>query len=158
MDGSERYHVKRAAGISAVRKDGRVADPENDRQAAEAERFAAQAMGCPFDDSIGVSGDRGIDFVYALTIEVVWLGRDPSGRPRQGGHLIMNPNEPQRWGDIYVVVKGGIEEGFEIVGWMPHTQLVKQPLKDFGYGMKYAAPVAKLHSMGWLKMLKREAP
>jgi hypothetical protein len=64
--------------------------------------------------------------------------------PRFTGHLIVNPEETQRHANIYVVVAGDIETGFMIMGYMTHSDLVSRPLRDFGYGLKYAAHVDDL--------------
>lgn len=154
MSGEGRYHVKRAAGISPVRSDGSICDPENDRQAAAAEQYAANAMGCEYNASITVHGDAGHDFVFSLTVEVVWLGARPDGAPRTSGHLIVNPDEPHRWADLYVVVAGSAEAGFSIAGWTTHARLAGYPLRDFGYGPKMAMPTSDLENIGRLTGLK----
>ena len=69
-------------------------------------------------------------------------------------HLIINPHEPQRWADIYVVVAGSIDEGFEILGWLPHQVLIEKELKDFGFGPRYAAYVDALIKCDLKKLRK----
>lgn len=150
-----RYLSKRAAGISGHRYDGSECSIENDINATGAEYFCAQYFGQAFDSTVGKSGDRGYDFALSLEVEVVWLGVQPNGKPRDKGHLIINPEEPQRWADIYIVVKGSIDEGFEIVGWITHTALIKLPKKDFGFGEKFACNITELKSPALLKALKR---
>ena len=153
-----RYLSKRTAGISNTRSDGSECSIDNDIDATGAEFFAAQEYGRPFDSSIGKKGDGGSDFTIPLTVEVIWLGRDKhTGKPRTGGHLIVNPHEPQRWADIYVVVAGGIDEGFNEVGWYPHRQLVSKPQKDFGFGSRYAVNVTELKPPGLLKNLMKDS-
>lgn len=150
-----RYRSKRAAGISGHRYDGSECSIENDINATGAEYHAAQYFGQPFDATVGRSGDGGFDFALPLEVEVVWLGVQPNGTPRDQGHLIINPEEPQRWADVYVVVKGSVDEGFEIVGWITHTALIKLPKKDFGFGEKFACNITDLKPPALLKALKR---
>lgn len=140
---SERFLAKREAGISPLRRDGSLTSEETDRQAAGAERFAAERFGAEYNEEVYAEhGDGGADFYLGgRSIEVVWLGVEPDGRPRRDGHLIVNPDEPQRHADLYVVVAGSIEAGFTLLGWLPHGDLVERPLKNFGYGPKHAAPV-----------------
>lgn len=159
MSGEDRYHIKRAAGISPVRGDGSMRSAETDRQAAAAEKFAAEALRCPFNDSITVHGDGGYDFLFGLKIEVVWLGINAkTGEPRREGNLIVNPNEPQRWADIYYVIAGTIETGFTSVGWTTHAVLIEQPPQDFGYGPKLAMNIHKLYAPHHLSTLRRAEP
>ena len=150
-----RYLSKRAAGISGFRYDGSECSIENDIDATGAEYFAAQQYNQPFDATVGKKGDGGSDFYLTLSVEVVWLGIQPNGKPRDKGHLIVNPDEPQRWADIYVVVKGSVDEGFEEVGWIPHTALIQLPKKDFGFGKKFACEISQLKRPALLKALKR---
>lgn len=148
-----RYLSKRAAGISSHRYDGSKCSVDNDINATAAEYFAAQQYNQPFDATIGRRGDGGSDFTLPLSVEVVWLGVQKDGSPRDKGHLIVNPDEPQRWADIYIVVKGSIDTDFEEVGWMPHKALVKLPKKDFGFGEKFACDISQLKSPELLKAL-----
>ncbi|MFW9878245.1 MAG: hypothetical protein ACFFG0_34625 [Candidatus Thorarchaeota archaeon] len=145
---------KRNAGISGVRADGSSCSIENDMNATGAEYFAAQQYNQPFNASVGENGDGGSDFTLQLSVEVVWLGVQPDGTPRDKGHLIVNPDEPQRWADIYVVVKGSVDSGFQEVGWITHNALVNLPKKDFGYGEKFACDIQDLKSPKLLKALK----
>jgi len=138
INGQDRYTKKREAGISPVRSDGSLCSIQTDICATEAEKFAADFMGCPFNSDVTVKGDGGFDFVLPLTVEAVWLGfYKGTTRPRSSGHLIVNPYEPQRWADIYVVVAGPFPE-YKMVGWCTHTKLTSYPLKDLGYGKKFA--------------------
>jgi hypothetical protein len=156
MNGADRYHAKRQAGISPVRKDGSLTSAENDRQAAAAERYAAEILRCHFNGSVTVKGDGGYDFVLPLKIEVVWMGINAhTGEPRRAGNLIMNPDEPHRWADIYVVIAGTIETGFTSLGWTTHAVLIEHPLKDFGFGQKLAMPTNKLYGTQHLITLRR---
>jgi len=152
---SARFLSKRSAGISGRRSDGSDCSVENDINATGAEYFAAQEYGQPFDATVGKKGDGGSDFTLPLSIEVVWLGLRKDGKPRETGHLIINPDEPQRWADIYIVVKGSVEDGFEEVGWIPHTALVDFPKKDFGFGEKFACDISMLKAPKLLKALKK---
>lgn len=143
---SERYFAKREAGLPATRRDGSSTSPETDRQAAAAERFAAGQLGAEFNAEVyATHGDRGHDFTVLgkkgrrrYTVEVVWLG------PRDSGHLIVNPHEPWRWADVYVLVSGSIEMSFSMSGWISHADLVALPQKNFGYGDRFAARVDEL--------------
>ena len=155
LDGADRFHAKRAAGLSGTRFDGTQYDPEVDRQAAAAEHSAAKRMGCEFNSAILPGGDGGFDFEFKLSVEVYWLGM-VAGRPREQGHLIINPLEPHRFADIYVVVMGSIENGFEIIGWTSHRVLT-QSTKDFGYGPRYCVHTSKLWPIEKLQALRREA-
>ena len=150
-----RYLSKRAAGISGYRTDGSECSIENDINATGAEYYAAQQYGQPFDATVGRKGDGGSDFTLPLTVEVVWLGVQKDGKPRDKGHLIINPDEPQRWADIYIVIKGSVDDGFEEAGWITHTALVSLPKKDFGFGEKFACDITHLKKPELLKALKR---
>jgi hypothetical protein len=163
--GEQRYRNKRACGVSRVRKDGSLCDQETDRQSTAAEKFAADQFGVPFDDRICSGGDGGPDFrlplvhpaggIKYMTANVKWLGK-AYGRPRQKGHLIVNVDEPQRWAELYVSVRGSIETGFELIGWTKHEELIKRPTQDFRYGPKYAMPVEDLWPVSWLmRYIKR---
>ena len=149
-----RYLSKRNVGIDATRSDGSECSIENDIDATGAEFFACQQFKRPFDSGVGAKGDGGSDFFLRLSIEVVWLGKDKrTGEPRKGGHLIINPHEPQRWADIYVVISGSLETGFNEVGWMSHKELISKPKKDFGFGSRFAADIKELHQIDELKNL-----
>jgi hypothetical protein len=164
MDGAARYWSKRRVGISPIPKDGSRCSPENDAQAAAAERFAAEFFGAPFNACITARGDGGADFKLKLklpsgrtatcTCDAVWLGRDKyTGQPRADGNLIVNPDEPRRWANIYISVRGTVEAGFEVVGWTTHGLLAQQPPADFGYGPKLAMRTEKLRPADVLKGL-----
>jgi hypothetical protein len=148
-----RYLSKRAAGISGQRYDGSECSIDNDLNATAAEYFAAQQYNQPFDATVGKSGDGGSDFNLSLSIEVVWLGVQKDGSPRDKGNLIINPDEPQRWADIYIVIKGSIDTGFEEIGWMPHKALIQLPKKNFGFGEKFACDISQLKKPELLKAL-----
>ena len=150
-----RFLSKRTSGISEFRYDGSECSVENDIQATGAEYFATQQYNVPFNAGIGKMGDGGSDFTLPLSIEVVWLGVQKNGAPRDRGNLIINPDEPQRWADIYIVIKGSIEEGFEEVGWMPHSVLVTLPKKDFGFGEKFACDISQLKKPELLRALRK---
>jgi hypothetical protein len=154
--GFDRYLVKRRAGISTTRKDGSKVSVFNDEQSAAAEKFAAEAMGCQFNDKIFVHGDGGKDFSYSLDVEVIWLGVNNNREPRLSGNLIVNPDEPHRWADIYIVVRGSTTNGFEIIGWTTHNKLETFGLKNFGYGPKMFMPTHKLFKIEALTSLKRK--
>jgi len=144
-DGSDRYKHKRNLGVSETRFDGTKYNPETDRQAYAAEEFAAGIFGQKANDKLLRGGDGGTDFkLCGRRVEVYHLGIGKDGRPRTSGHLIMNPKEPQRFAGLYLVVRGSIEEGFEIAGWASHAALTREPVQDFGYGDRYALPVGKL--------------
>jgi hypothetical protein len=148
-----RYLSKRAAGISGQRYDGSECSIDNDLNATAAEYFAAQQYNQPFDATVGKNGDGGSDFNLSLSIEVVWLGVQKDGSPRDRGNLIINPDEPQRWADIYIVIKGSIDTGFEEIGWMPHKALIQLPKKNFGFGEKFACDISQLKKPELLKAL-----
>jgi len=150
-----RFHSKRSAGISDTRYDGSKCSVDNDLNATGAEYFAAQEYGQPFNATIGKRGDGGADFHLPLSVEVVWLGVQKDGKPRDTGHLIVNPDEPQRWADIYIVIKGSVDEGFEEVGWVSHKMLTSLPKKDFGYGKKFACHISDLKKPHLLKNLMK---
>jgi hypothetical protein len=144
---SDRYTIKRAAGIPDRRRDGSRCDPETDRQAEAAEAFAAIRLGCEFRADVTVHGDGGSDFVApnGQTVEVVWLGFvSGTATPRTSGNLIVNPDEPQRWAELYVVVAGSIARGFRLLGWTTHEELTRRPRVDFGFGPKFAVPTREL--------------
>ena len=150
-----RYLSKRAVGISNQRYDGSECSIDNDINATAAEYFAAQQYNQPFDATVGKRGDGGSDFSLSLSVEVVWLGVQKDGTPRDRGNLIVNPDEPQRWADIYIVVKGSVDSDFEEVGWIHHKALIKLPKKDFGFGEKFACDISQLKKPELLKALMR---
>ena len=158
--GTLRYTSKRNAGIPQERYDGSKTCIENDIQAAAAEKFAAEFMGQSYNDKIMKTGDGGADFKLNIplhgekTVEVVWLGVDKStNKPRKTGNLIVNPEEPQRWADIYMVVSGSLDEGFRVRGWTSHKKLTSASKKDFGYGKKFALHIDMLWEVSTLKKL-----
>lgn len=136
-----------------MRYDGSVSSAETDRQAAAAEEFAAGALGAQFNSMVyATRGDGGHDFTVTgpggtvYTVEAVWLGyvagtEEPRGRE---AHLIINPEEPQRWADLYVAVSGSTAQGFALEGWTKHADLVAAPRRNFGFGLKLALPVKHL--------------
>lgn len=144
---NKRFYSKRNAGISSKRSDGSICTEQNDIDATGAEYFAAKYYNQNFNDTISVHGDDGWDFkINDKTIEVIWLGRDKkNGSPRTTGNLIVNPNEPKRWADIYLVIGGGFDEGYELIGWTDHESLIKKPKVDFGYGKKFAMHISELN-------------
>lgn len=150
-----RFLSKRSVGISDTRYDGSECSIDNDINATGAEYFCAQQYNRPFNANISSRGDGGSDFALTLSVEVIWLGVQKNGEPRETGHLIINPEEPQRWADIYIVIKGSIDKGFEDVGWITHTALVKLPKKDFGFGEKFACDISCLKKPELLKALMR---
>lgn len=144
---TERYYIKRAAGISPTRRDGSECDPETDRQSGAAEQYAAELCGCAFNDTISVSGDGGFDFRLGdgREVDAVWMGfYAGTANPRRSGHLLINPDEPHRWAEVYVVIRGSIESGFEACGWTTHEELVAEPKQNKGYGHKYCMHIRKL--------------
>jgi hypothetical protein len=142
-DGSERFAAKRATGIPATRYDGSVASATVDREAYAAEKWAAGRLGADFNEEIYADhGDGGRDFtVNGKSAEVVWFGVDKNGLPRRNGNLIVNPEEPQRWADRYLVVGGSIEAGHYWVGWAKHEDVLAARKKDLGYGPKWVIPL-----------------
>ena len=97
-----------------------------------------------FNDAIYfLHGDGGFDFKinisgFSKTCEVVWAGFvKGTNKPRMFGNLIVNPYEPNRWTNIYIVVGGSIETKFWFFGWTTHDVLVKHSLYNFGYGPKF---------------------
>ncbi len=154
--GKARFWSKRSQGFSATRKDGSVCREDNDIEATLAEFATCRHLGLPFDEGIYRGGDGGQDAVLSLTIEILWLGRHPDGSVRYNGNAIMNPEEPQRWADIYVVVGGGDTEGWTIMGWTTHNVMVQQELRDFGNGPRWGVPCDRLYDISSLTALKRQ--
>lgn len=148
VDFGLRYDAKRAAGISEIRSDGSKTSRQTDVQAGAAEKFAADFFKVECNEEVYSNhGDGGKDFMLGnASVDVVHLGMLDDG-PRMTGNLIVNPHEPQRHADIYVVVRGSIETTFEIVGWYPHTKLVARPKVNFGYGDRYACPIKDLYEI-----------
>lgn len=157
--GTARYEIKRKAGISNTRSDGSRCSVYNDINAAGAECFAAEQYNQPFNESITKTGDGGSDFSVKIngqtkTVEVIWLGFDYKNNvPRTTGHLIVNPHEPQRWANLYLVIKGSLKRGYTEAGWATHEQLTKASQKDFGYGRRFAIHVNDLNSPNELQKL-----
>lgn len=143
-----RFNSKRTAGISEVRSDGSVCSENNDLDATGAEYYCAKLCGQPFDTSISITGDLGHDFILnGKTVEVVWLGRDKkTNKPRNTGNLIVNPHEPKRWADIYIVIGGGFDEGYHMLGWTDHKSLIQMPKVNFGFGIRYAMNIYALNA------------
>ena len=146
--GSDRYYAKRNAGIPETRKDGSKYSPYIDERAAAAERYVADFMRCKFNSDIYANkGDGGFDFIFDLSIEVYWVSNP------KGNYLIVPIDDSDRWADIYVVAKG--EDEIDIIGWTYHNALVKEPKKDFGYGLRYCMHFDKLIKIEHLMKLKR---
>lgn len=150
-----RYWSKRAAGIPTRRRDGSECLPRNDVESTGAEYHAATECGETFNPTISTHGDGGVDFVFGLSVEAIWLGEDKEGQPRREGHLMLNPDEPHRFADIYVSVAGNSTEGYVMLGWTTHKKLVQNPLIDFGMGPRLQMNVNDLYPMEKLLGLKR---
>lgn len=159
-----RFHAKRAAGISARRRDGSFCDPETDRQAGHAEEFAARELRAVVNDSVTTSGDPGFDFEILVDgpsgrrrvrVEAIWNGfaTGSKTKPRLFGNLLVNPFEPHRYREsqIFVLVVGTIESGFRLVGWATRRDIEARPQRDFGFGKRYWVPMSELRSMDKLK-------
>jgi len=142
---AERFFKKRSAGIDSKRKDGSICDPENDVQSASAERWVCELVGSSFDKETRTSGDDYDCMLRGRTVDVKWMGFDSRGKARIEGNLIVNPYDPAK--DIYVLVQGSCEEGFSCLGWIDRDSLESLPMRDFGYGRKYAAPPNKLRNI-----------
>lgn len=143
--GTERYLSKRKVGITDVRPDGSRTEAENDVQGAGAEYYAARCFGQQFNDSITRHGDGGTDFELRLhdgvkKVDVKWLGF------RRTGRLIVNPDKPHLWADLYISVGGTLEEGYHLNGWITHAELAALPKQDLGYGFKFAVHIDRLHT------------
>lgn len=145
MDYGKRYDAKRAAGLSPRRSDGSMTSRIADEEAGAAEEYAARFFNqCPNSEVYATHGDGGHDFLLrGRTVEVIHLGMSGS-LPRLSGHLIVNPHEPHRHADIYVVVSGCRKTGFHIVGCLSHIRLIELPMKNFGYGPRFACHTANL--------------
>ena len=155
QDGAQRYYAKRAAGIPATGQGSMSPSPERDRQAAAAEKFAADYLGCPFNAEVySTHGDPGYDFIYPIEVEVYHI-QNPTGE-----YLIVFMDKPKAWADVYVVVIGTIETGFNIAGWTTHRELIKRPPKDFGHGKRYAMHIKDLFPIERMTSIKvrREMP
>ena len=153
--GEARFLSKRLVGISTTRRDGSNSSTENDIQALGAEYFATTYYGYQFNSLIGPKGDGGADFVLSLDVDVVWFGMQ-DGKPRENGNLIINIDEPKRWADIYVLVKGSIETKYEIMGWTTHKRLIKEPIQEFNGVPKYAMHISKLSKPEVFRSLKKD--
>lgn len=142
MDASDRYHSKRRAGISDVRRDGSITNPENDRQAGAAERWACELFGQNYNDEIySTRGDDGIDFYLGeYSVDVKWLGFG-----NDDGHLIVNPYD-RMTADWYLAVAGSIRRGFYLPSrcWATREEM-RETLHDHGFGPKYTRKVCYLH-------------
>lgn len=152
FDFGKRYDAKRAAGISEFRSDGSRTSRKTDVEAGAAEKFAGDFLGKNVNTAIYANhGDKGIDFkINEFSVDVVHLGVLGDGSPRMSGNLLVNPHEPWRHADIYIVVRGTNATGFEIVGWTGHDNLVERPQKDFGYGSRYWMPIRDLEKIDML--------
>lgn len=139
VDGADRYHAKRAAGVSGVKRDGWSGSPDVDREALEVERIAAAKFGVTANEEIYADhGDEGFDFVwFGLKVDAKHM-RFPglNWRSKPSSCLIVNPDEATA--DIYVAVVGSLDEGFEVVGFCRRETLLAAPRRDFGYGPKLA--------------------
>ncbi len=155
--GAERYNSKRRSGISPIHKSGWEGSVDIDIQAAGAELAAAKALGCTFNEAIyAASGDGGFDFMFSMEVEVVWIGRNIDGTPREVGHLIMSPDDPHRFADVYVVMSGCVDSGYKCLGWCTHKQLLAGPRQNFGYGERLSLHTSRLQPILVLQSLKRE--
>jgi hypothetical protein len=85
-----------------------------------------------------------------VRVDVVHLGILDDGRPRMHGNLIINPHEPWRHAEIYLVVRGSIQTTFELLGWYVHDLLVRRPERNFGYGPRYWCPIDELYPISWI--------
>lgn len=143
----QRFLAKREAGISPTRSDGSQTSLQTDIEAGAAEDFAVRRFHEePNREIYTRRGDGGSDCVInGITIDIVHLGLEPGTRnPRLTGNLLINPHEPWRHCDVYVVVRGTVATGFEFVGWATHEELVSRPPRKFGYGPRYHIPIRDL--------------
>jgi hypothetical protein len=146
FDFGQRYDAKRNAGISEYRTDGSRTSRNTDIEAGAAEQFVADFFGKEVNREIYARhGDRGVDFkIDAYTVDVVHLGVLDDGSPRLRGNLLINPHEPWRHADMYIVVRGTTSSGFTIIGWTGHDNLIERQPKDFGFGPRYWMPIGEL--------------
>lgn len=151
-----RYDEKRAAGVSTTRRDGSSISRERDVQATAAERFAVQAFDQPFREHVAIGGDHEPNMrLGGRSVDVKWLGVDKNGMARMSGNLIINPYD--KMSDIYVVVAGTTDTGFELLGWATSDDVKSEAtLRDFGYGEKYALPISRLREIATLADRARE--
>ena len=148
-DGTQRHLVKRAAGISIVRRDGTHYSLDTEKVAEEVEAWASEQLGGLRDDGIYLGGDQGYDCVVPLgsiqvQVDAVHAGFRPDGEPRGAEcNLIVNCDSPKLYrSDILVLVSG---PPFTFLGGMPTARfLATAQLKDFGYGLKWAIPAQGL--------------
>lgn len=149
MSGEDRYYIKRRAGWKPRRQDGSVYDPEIDRQAEAAERFAASLWGTNINDKVFLGGDEGWDFeVDGIKYDTIWMGFDSRKRIRREGNLIVNLGHPKlENSDVLVVVTGSIESGFTLAGTITTKEFInKCKIRDFGFGHKLALPIQDIES------------
>lgn len=153
MDYGMRFDAKRSSGISERRRDGSLRNRRTDEEAGAAEEFAAISFNRTPNTTVFTKiGDGGHDFkIKGKTVEVIHLGiHKSSGVPRESGHLIVNPHEPRRHADIYIVVRGSIATGFEFSGFATHKELLEHPKKDFGYGLRFCMSTEQLRPINQL--------
>jgi hypothetical protein len=132
----------RTAAGPARRPTGRHTRRKNSRADAFQQKFNSEIY--------DTHGDGGSDFTFhGMTVEVIHLGMDGAG-PRLTGNLIVNPHEPQRWANIYVVVRGSIETAFDLVGWYVHDDLIELPKRNFRFGDRFCCHVDDLRKMNEL--------
>ena len=160
----ERFHAKRRAGISPIRRDGSVCDPETDRQSGHAEEFAADEFGVPVNKRVMNTGDGGMDFAIKVRcldgtvreagVDVIWNGFATGTRkPRLDGNLLVNPFEPHRYAQsfFFVLVGGTVEHGWRFLGWARRQEVFDRTNRDFGYGERHWVPVSALHDVEIIK-------
>ena len=153
--GRKRYQAKVDANISLKRKDGSTIEEEVFRQATAAEAFGVFLVGQSLNEDILIHGDPGYDCLLNLQVEIIHLGFAKNGKPRKKDDwfVIVDPKQKWRWANIYIAIAGSIETDFRCAGWTTHSKLVTYPMKDFGWGKRYAQPTDKLYNIKTLQEL-----
>lgn len=162
MNGDQRFHVKRAAGMSAVRADGTLFDPQTDAVADDVETWVAAQLGGLRSDTVSISGDSGYDCAVrlgcvTLRVDAVHAGFRSDGTPRgRECHLIVNCDSPKLYrSDVLVLVTG---PPFAFLGGVPTTRFLAQAvLQNFGYGAKFALPASSLVNVASLFRMEARA-
>lgn len=106
-------------------------DPNTeDRIGAAGELAFGKLVGVDVDARTLPSGDGGVDFVVSWYVTIdVKTARVPA-------YLLVKEADIDRPVDIYVLARYIDDETVEFLGWQTRSVMKRQPVRDFGYGIR----------------------
>lgn len=147
----ERIGMARQALRAGGKGTKRFFDDENieDVIGATGEAEFAKVFKLKVDETPRPGGDNGIDFVVdvgnkRLTIDVK-TARNPL-------YLLVKVKDARRCADLLVLAKYHRDKSITFLGWQDKATIVKQPTRDFGYGIvSHYIPAHQLRRLSELR-------